>query len=134
MTTCRCRKVGSGQAPHVSRCGGGKVCMGSGGGRIARKALVPCPDAHDMPANAATIQKLVKEYVPGDVRVAGEAFDVLVNCCTGGPGKAHGRPACAAWLAPVSTSSHSSKLNSRGRPHPYPRWLCVCRICAAAVI
>ena len=33
--------------------------------------------------DAATLQKLVKDFMPGDIRVAGEAVDMMVACCTG---------------------------------------------------
>ena len=34
-------------------------------------------------ANIATLLKMIKEFMPGDVRVAGEANDMLVACCAG---------------------------------------------------
>jgi hypothetical protein len=37
---------------------------------------------------AATIEKLVKEYVPGDLRVGKDTMDMLVECCTGEAGRA----------------------------------------------
>ncbi|KAG1680325.1 hypothetical protein FOA52_015415 [Chlamydomonas sp. UWO 241] len=36
----------------------------------------------DLSLPKATIQKLVKEFIPGDVRVSSDAFDALVGCCT----------------------------------------------------
>ncbi len=42
----------------------------------------PCPSC-SCRALAATIVKLVKDYMPSDVRIASETTEMLVACCTG---------------------------------------------------
>ncbi len=58
--------------------------------------------------HAATIQKLIKDYVPGDVRVSGDTVDMLVACCNGDAHAAlrndsvrKGASAVRAWTASV---------------------------------
>lgn len=48
---------------------------------------------HVHATTAATLQKMIKEYLPGDVRIGGEAVEMLVNCCTGRAG-VDSRPPC----------------------------------------
>ena len=40
---------------------------------------------------SATMQKMVREALPPDIRVASDAFDLIIECCTGAP------VAVAAW-------------------------------------
>jgi histone H3/H4 len=86
----------------------------------------------------ATIQKLVKEYMPSELRVAADAVDMLVECCTGerdasGGERARERerrrqrlarslapklPLSSCLLLPHLCSSSSASMHSSTRNHP----------------
>ena len=51
------------------------------------------------------MQKMVREALPPDIRIAGDAFDLIVECCTGAPVAA--RP-CHALLVPWEMASQGS--------------------------
>lgn len=48
------------------------------------------------------MQKMVREALPPDIRVAGDAFDLIIECCTGAP--------VAAWPDHASASDVKAAL------------------------
>ncbi len=51
---------------------------------ICVDAILKPPMADDeISLPKATLQKMIKDFMPGDTRLASEAVDMIVGCCTG---------------------------------------------------
>jgi hypothetical protein len=47
---------------------------------------------------SATLQKLVKDFMLEDMRVAGDTVEMLVNCCTGMKNSSQHPESNATWI------------------------------------
>ena len=70
---------------------------------ILARRIVACRPL-TLRCTAATLQKIVREALPPDVRIAGDAVELILECCTGAPvppvsstAMHHHRTAAALW-------------------------------------